>query len=44
MTYNAFKDGFDKALQAGTPFSAAIQSMQDATVADMRKAGFQLAS
>ncbi|WP_052423363.1 ABC transporter substrate-binding protein [Nonomuraea candida] len=44
VTYNAFKDGFDKALQNRTPFTDAVQGMQDATVADMRKSGFQLAS
>ncbi|TDE42052.1 sugar ABC transporter substrate-binding protein [Nonomuraea mesophila] len=44
VTYNAFKDGFDKALQDGTPFSAAVRAMQDATVADMRKSGFQITS
>ncbi|MFJ2033612.1 ABC transporter substrate-binding protein [Streptosporangium sp. NPDC087985] len=42
VTYNAFKDAFDKALQNGTPFSAAVQSMHDTTVADMRKSGFTL--
>jgi multiple sugar transport system substrate-binding protein len=44
VTYNAFKDGFDKALQDKTPFADAVQGMQDATVADMRKSGFQIAS
>lgn len=42
VTYNAFKDAFDKALQDGSAFSGAIAKMQDATVADMRKSGFQL--
>lgn len=44
VTYNAFKDGFDKALQDGTAFSDAVQAMHEATVADMRKSGFTLAS
>ncbi len=44
VTYNAFKDGFDKALQDGSSFSGAGQGMHDATVADMRKSGFTLAS
>ncbi|MGN9780636.1 ABC transporter substrate-binding protein [Nonomuraea sp. ZG12] len=44
VTYNAFKDGFDKALQDGTSFSDAVGAMHEATVADMRKSGFTLAS
>ncbi|MEV4109593.1 sugar ABC transporter substrate-binding protein [Nonomuraea sp. NPDC049695] len=44
VTYNAFMDNFDKALQNKTPFADAVQAMQDATVADMRKSGFQIAS
>ncbi|TMR14656.1 extracellular solute-binding protein [Nonomuraea turkmeniaca] len=44
VTYNAFKDAFDKALQNKSPFTDAIQTMQDTTVADMRKSGFQIAS
>lgn len=43
-TYNAFKDAFDKALRDKTPFADAIQAVQDATVADMRKSGFQIAA
>ncbi|MCK2216523.1 sugar ABC transporter substrate-binding protein [Actinomadura sp. ATCC 31491] len=43
VTYNAFKDAFDKAVQNKSSFSAAVQAMQDATVADMRKSGFQIA-
>jgi multiple sugar transport system substrate-binding protein len=43
VTYNAFSDAFDKALQAKSSFSDAVRVMQDATVADMRKSGFQLA-
>ncbi|MFD2352858.1 ABC transporter substrate-binding protein [Nonomuraea ferruginea] len=44
VTYNAFRDGFDKALQDGSPFSGAVRAMHEATVADMRKSGFSLAS
>lgn len=44
VTYNAFKDGFDKALRDGSPFSGAVRAMHEATVADMRKSGFTLAS
>ncbi|MFC4534807.1 ABC transporter substrate-binding protein [Sphaerisporangium dianthi] len=43
VTYNAFKDAFDKAVEDRSDFSAAVRSMQDATVADMRKSGFQIA-
>ena len=44
VAYNAFKDAFDKALQDGTPFSDALRTMQEATVADMQKSGFSIAS
>ena len=44
VTYNAYKDAFDKALQDGTSFSDAVQAMHEATVADMSKSGFTLAS
>ncbi|MGI5155663.1 ABC transporter substrate-binding protein [Microbispora sp. CA-102843] len=43
VTYNAYKDAFDKAVAARSDFAAAVQSMQDATVADMQKSGFTLA-
>ncbi|WP_182902591.1 ABC transporter substrate-binding protein [Microbispora sp. H10830] len=43
VTYNAYKDAFDKAVAAKSDFAAAVQSMQDATVADMQKSGFTLA-
>ncbi|MBB5130867.1 multiple sugar transport system substrate-binding protein [Thermocatellispora tengchongensis] len=43
VAYSAFKDAFDKAVQDKSSFSAALAAMQEATVADMRKAGFQLA-
>ncbi|WP_343961960.1 ABC transporter substrate-binding protein, partial [Streptosporangium amethystogenes] len=43
VTYNAFKDTFDKAVQDRSAFSEAVGKMQEATVADMRKSGFQLA-
>ncbi|WP_084956365.1 ABC transporter substrate-binding protein [Thermoactinospora rubra] len=41
--YSVFKDAFDKAVQAKAPFSTALRTVQDAVVADMRKAGFTLA-
>ncbi|GIH24475.1 sugar ABC transporter substrate-binding protein [Acrocarpospora phusangensis] len=43
VTYNAYKDAFDKALQDKSPFSASVGTMQDTTVADMQKSGFTLA-
>ncbi|MBO3749108.1 extracellular solute-binding protein [Streptosporangiaceae bacterium NEAU-GS5] len=43
VTYNAYKDAMDKAVAAKSSFSDAVTSMQDATVADMQKAGFTLA-
>ncbi|KAB8183136.1 ABC transporter substrate-binding protein [Microbispora catharanthi] len=43
VTYNAYKDAFDKAVAAKSDFAAAVQSMQEATVADMQKSGFTLA-
>jgi multiple sugar transport system substrate-binding protein len=43
VTYNAYKDAFDKAVAAKSDFAAAVQAMQDATIADMQKSGFTLA-
>ncbi|GAA3014710.1 ABC transporter substrate-binding protein [Streptosporangium longisporum] len=43
VTYNAFKDAFDKAVQDRSAFSDAVGRMQEATVADMQKSGFQIA-
>ncbi|MBG0814558.1 ABC transporter substrate-binding protein [Planomonospora sp. ID82291] len=43
VTYDAFKNAFDKAVQEKSAFSGAVRQMQDATVADMQKSGFQLA-
>ncbi|GAA3123061.1 extracellular solute-binding protein [Planomonospora alba] len=43
VTYDAFKNAFDKAVQDRSSFADAVQEMQDATVADMQKSGFQLA-
>lgn len=44
VAYNAYKDAFDKALQNKAPFTDALTAMHDATVADMQKSGFKLAS
>ncbi|MEU8269787.1 extracellular solute-binding protein [Sphaerisporangium sp. NPDC049002] len=43
VTYNAYKDAFDKAVAAKAGFPAALRTMQDVTVADMRRSGFTLA-
>ncbi|MFI7036087.1 ABC transporter substrate-binding protein [Microbispora rosea] len=43
VTYNAYRDAFDKAVAAKSDFAGAVQTMQDATVADMQKSGFTLA-
>ncbi|HEX6675586.1 MAG TPA: sugar ABC transporter substrate-binding protein [Actinomycetes bacterium] len=44
VAYSAYKDGFGKAVTHKTSFSGALDQMQDATVADMRKSGFKLAA
>jgi multiple sugar transport system substrate-binding protein len=40
VTFGAYSDKFGAALQNGTAFGAALDDMQNATVADMRKLGF----
>lgn len=40
VTYDTYKDAFAKAITAKSPFSAALDTMQAATVADMKKNGF----
>ena len=40
VTYQAYKDAFGRATQRKTPFSEAMETMQQTTVADMEKAGF----
>jgi multiple sugar transport system substrate-binding protein len=42
VTYSTYKDAFGKAITNKTPFGGAVDQMQEATVADMRKAGFKL--
>lgn len=44
VTYTSYQDEFGKAITAKTPFSAAVDAMQSATVADMQKNGFKVAS
>ncbi|AVT30749.1 MULTISPECIES: ABC transporter substrate-binding protein [unclassified Plantactinospora] len=43
VTYQAYQDEFAKAITARAPFSTAVEAMQAATVADMRKNGFTVA-
>lgn len=43
VTYQAYQDEFAKAITSRTPFSGAIEAMQSATVADMKKNGFTIA-
>jgi multiple sugar transport system substrate-binding protein len=42
VAYSAYCDAFGKAVQNRTPFSAALDSIQSATVADLKDAGFGL--
>ncbi|WP_027345263.1 ABC transporter substrate-binding protein [Hamadaea tsunoensis] len=44
VAYNAYKDNFDKAIAAKSSFTDALTATQQATLADMTKAGFQVAS
>ncbi|MDF2706866.1 MAG: sugar transporter substrate-binding protein [Nonomuraea muscovyensis] len=43
VAYNAYKDAFDKATADKSSFADALVKIQDATVADMTKSGFQIA-
>jgi multiple sugar transport system substrate-binding protein len=43
VTFSNYTDAFGKALQFGTPFGAALDSMQNLTVADLKKKGFTVA-
>ncbi|MFI5733207.1 extracellular solute-binding protein [Kribbella sp. NPDC051587] len=43
VTFDSYSNAFGGALQKKTPLSAALDTMQDATVADMKKLGFQVA-
>jgi multiple sugar transport system substrate-binding protein len=42
VTFRGYTDAFGQALQNGTSFGAALDSMQDSTTADMKKLGFTL--
>ncbi|HET6857351.1 MAG TPA: extracellular solute-binding protein [Streptomyces sp.] len=43
VAYSAFKDRFGKAAKAKSGFGAALAGMQEATVADLKKQGFEVA-
>lgn len=42
VTYSTYKDAFGKAVAGKSPFGPAVDAMQEATVADMRKNGFKV--
>ena len=44
VAYQSYKDQFGRAVQREAPFTDALQAMQDATVADMEKAGFTVST
>jgi multiple sugar transport system substrate-binding protein len=44
VAYQSYKDQFGRAVQRKAPFTDALQAMQDTTVRDMEKAGFEVSS
>jgi multiple sugar transport system substrate-binding protein len=42
VTFASYTDSFGKAMQANSPFTGALDAMQNATVDDMKKLGFNL--
>lgn len=42
VTFSSYTDAFSKALQSGGSFDSALDTMQSATTADMKKLGFTL--
>ncbi|MBT8226886.1 MAG: extracellular solute-binding protein [Dactylosporangium sp.] len=42
VTYSTYKDAFTAAITSSTPFGPAVDTMQEATIADMRKSGFTI--
>lgn len=44
VTYQSYQDEFGKAITGKAPFAGAVEAMQAATVADMRKNGFKVSS
>jgi multiple sugar transport system substrate-binding protein len=43
VTYSAYRDAFGKAITRKSPFPAAVEQLQTATITDMRKRGFDVA-
>lgn len=43
VAYTTFKDAFGKAATDKSDFGAALKTMQDDTIADMKKQGFEVA-
>jgi multiple sugar transport system substrate-binding protein len=44
VAYQAYKDAFGKAITQKSAFDAAVDQMQQSTVADMQKNGFKVAA
>ena len=42
VTYQAYKDAFGKAIRSRQPFTGALDTMQETTVQDMEKSGFEV--
>lgn len=42
VTYQSYKDAFGKAIRSGQPFTEALDTMQQTTVKDMEKSGFDV--
>jgi multiple sugar transport system substrate-binding protein len=42
VTFSSYSDSFASALQNHTSFTAALKKVQNATVSDMKNAGFQV--
>ncbi|MFE6993392.1 sugar ABC transporter substrate-binding protein, partial [Streptomyces pharetrae] len=42
VAYTAFKDAFGSAAKNKSDFTAALDTMQEATVADLKKQGFEV--
>jgi multiple sugar transport system substrate-binding protein len=42
VTYSSYRDAFAEAIQDGSPFTDALAAMQDDTLADMEKSGYEV--
>jgi multiple sugar transport system substrate-binding protein len=43
VTFNSYSDSFAQALQNHTSFTQALNTVQSATVSDMKKTGYKVA-